>query len=158
MERFKLWGQSIHNFCHQRENSTTEAQAFKVELKENALPACKKKRKYHPRSNGQTERFVDTLKRARKKEQGTPNPNTLSTGSPAEIKFARKIRSAFDKLIPKQSKINTTEYVTRKRFLPGQIFFQKNMPYWEEGMILSRIGEMVCIIQGQKHTHKRHLN
>ena len=44
MERFKLWGQSINNFCHQRENSTTEAQEFKVELKENALPASKKKR------------------------------------------------------------------------------------------------------------------
>ena len=43
MERFKLWGQSINNFCHQRENSTTEAQEFKVELKENALLACKKK-------------------------------------------------------------------------------------------------------------------
>ena len=159
MEHFQLWSQSINNFCHQRENSTTEAQEFKVELKENALPACKKKRKYHPRLNGQTEKFVDTLKRVRKIAQGTPNPNTPSTGSPAEIRFARKIRSAFNKLIPKQSKINTTEHVTRKRFLPGQkIFFQKNMPYWEEGMILSRIGKMVYIIQGQKHTHKRHLN
>ena len=38
----------------------------------------------------------------------------------------RQERSAFDKLIPKQSKINTTEHVTRKRFLPGQkIFFPK---------------------------------
>ena len=32
------------------------------------------------------------------------------------------------------------------------------MPYWEEGTILSRIGEMVYIIHGQKHTHKRLLN
>ena len=44
MERFKLWGQSINNFCNQRENSTTEAQEFKVKLKENALPVCKKKK------------------------------------------------------------------------------------------------------------------
>ena len=96
---------------------------------------------YHPRSNGQVERFVDTLKRALKKAQGTPtdralqqflqvyritlNPNTPSTGSPVEIMFARKIRSAFDKLIPKQSKTNTTEHVTRKRFLPGQKIFSK---------------------------------
>ena len=33
MECFKLWGQSINNFCHQRENSITEAQEFKVKLK-----------------------------------------------------------------------------------------------------------------------------
>ena len=32
------------------------------------------------------------------------------------------------------------------------------MPYWEEGTILCSIGEMVYIIRGQKHTHKRHLN
>ena len=123
MECFKLWGQSINNFCHQRENSTTKAQKFKVELRENALPVRKKKRKYHSRSNGQMERFVDTLKRTRKKAL---NPITPSTGSPAKIRFTRKIRSAFDKLIPKQSKINTTEHVTRKRFLSGQKIFFKS--------------------------------
>ena len=32
------------------------------------------------------------------------------------------------------------------------------MLYSEEGTTLSRIDEMVYIIQGQKHTHKRHLN
>ena len=36
--------------------------------------------------------------------------------------------------------------------------FQEDMPYLEGGTILSRIGEMLYIIQGQKHTHKRHLN
>ena len=90
----------------------------------------------HPRSNGQAERFVYTLKRTLKKAQGIPtdralqqflqvyritlNPNTPSAGSPAEIMFARKIRSAFDKLIPKQSKTNTTEHLTRKQFLPKE--------------------------------------
>ena len=96
---------------------------------------------YHPRSKGQVERFVDLLNRTLNKAQGTPtdralqqfllvyritlNPNSPSTGSPAEIMFARKIRSAFDKLIPKQSKTNTTEHVSRKLFLPGQKIFFK---------------------------------
>ena len=73
---------------------------------------------YHPRSNAQAERSVDTLKRALKKAPGTPtdkalqqflqvyritpNPNTPLVVSPAETMFARKIRSVFDKLLPKQ--------------------------------------------------------
>ena len=71
---------------------------------------------YHPRSNSQAERFVDTLKRALKKAIGTPtkktlqlflqvyritpNKSSLSTLSPVESIFARRIRSVFDKLIP----------------------------------------------------------
>ena len=76
---------------------------------------------YHPRSNGQVERFVDTLKRALKKAHGTSTDRALQQflqgyritrnlympmgRSPAETMFARKIKSVFDKLIPRASKI-----------------------------------------------------
>ena len=63
---------------------------------------------YHPRTNEQTERFLDTFKRALKKTNGqdteesniqqflsayriTPNPNTISGKSPAELMFSQKI-------------------------------------------------------------------
>ena len=85
---------------------------------------------YHPRSIGQAERFVDTLKRALKKASGTPtdkalqqflqiyritpNPNTLLTVSPVETMFARKIRSVIDKLLPKQNKLRNTTLAPKK--------------------------------------------
>ena len=62
---------------------------------------------YHPRNNGQAERFVDTFKRELKKAKGmpndtaiqkflqvyrvTPNKNTPSDMKPAKVMFARKI-------------------------------------------------------------------
>ena len=69
---------------------------------------------YHPRSNGQVEKFVDTFKRALRKNQSvnersipkflavyriTPNPNMSSGLSPAELMFARKIHSVLDRLL-----------------------------------------------------------
>ena len=87
--------------------------------------------RYYPRSNGQAERFADTLKRALKKAPGTPmdkalqqflqvyritpNPNTPLAVSPAETMFARKIRSVFDKLLPKQNKLRKTTLVPKKK-------------------------------------------
>ena len=77
---------------------------------------------YHPRSNGLVETFIDVFKRAIKKANGieiengdlqeflsiyriTPNPNTNENMSPADLMFARKIRSIFDKLIPSKKGI-----------------------------------------------------
>ena len=76
----------------------------------------------HPRSNGQAESFVDMLKRVFKKDHGsltgkslqqflqvyriTANPNTPEARSPAEAMFGRKIRSVFEKLLPKQTMQN----------------------------------------------------
>ena len=63
---------------------------------------------YHLRLNGHAKRFVDTFKRALKNRRGgvgwkkvaeiTPNPNNRSGMSPAEMMFAKKIRSVFNKM------------------------------------------------------------
>ena len=75
---------------------------------------------FHPRSNGLVERFVDTPKRTLKKYNCrdseeirihqflsvyhmTPNPNTVSGMSPAELMFVRKGRSTFEKLLPEKN-------------------------------------------------------
>ena len=91
---------------------------------------------YHPRSNGQAEPFVDTLKRALKKASGTPtdkalqqflqvygitpNPNTPLAVSPAKTMFARKIRSVFDKLLPKQNKLRKNTLGSKKKIKAGR--------------------------------------
>ena len=92
----------------------------------------------------------------------TPNPNTPLAVSPAETMFARKIRSVFNKLLPKQNKIQKTTLVPKKRFHAGEkIYFKKyqnNMSCWERGIIKKRIGDMVYIVEGPKYIHNRHQN
>ena len=95
---------------------------------------------YYPRSNGLMERFIDVFKRAIKKANGikaeneelqeflsiyriTPNPNTNANVSPAELMFARKIQSIFDKLIPSK-KGNKEINTSNKTYSPGEnIYF-----------------------------------
>ena len=130
---------------------------------------------YHPRSNDQARRFVNTLKRALKKASGTPtnkalqqflqvykitlNPNTPLAVSPAKIMFVRKIRSVFDKLLPKQNKLRKTTLAAKKFSTREKKFTLKNIKItWEHGIIKKRIGEMVYIVEGPKYTHKRHQN
>ena len=92
----------------------------------------------------------------------TPNLNTPQAVSPAETMFARKKRSVFDKLLPKQNKLRKTTLVPKKRFYAGEnIYFKKyqnNTSCWERGIIKKRIGDVVYIVEGPKYTHKKHQN
>ncbi|CAH8614326.1 unnamed protein product [Dicrocoelium dendriticum] len=72
---------------------------------------------FHPQSNGQAERFVDTFKRALQKSKGegrieevvdrflflyrsTPNPQAPDGVSPAQVMMNRKLRMPFDAIRP----------------------------------------------------------
>ena len=112
---------------------------------------------YHPRSNGLAERFVDTFKRALKKNQGTDtdekslekflsvyritlNPNTNAGLSPAELMFARKIRSVFDRILPNTTKTTPTrKNLSTKFYKPGdKIFFlnyRTGKRFWKRALL-----------------------
>ena len=124
---------------------------------------------YHPRSNGQAERFVDMAKDTPSEKalqqflqvyRITPNENTPSEMSPAEVMFARKIRPVFDKLSKQVKHAKTT--VPKKNYMPGEkVFFQMhkdNSTFWEQGTIINRMGRMVYMVEGPYSTHKKHLN
>ena len=115
---------------------------------------------YHPKYNGQTERFVNTFKRALRKNQGmdtdersiqkffavyriTPNPNTDSGLSPAEQMFARKIRSIFDRLLLSPTKKVAKKYL-RQNFTNQETEFSSEITevkksFWEDGIITKRL-------------------
>ena len=83
----------------------------------------------------------------------TPNPSTPLAVSPAETMFARKIRSVFDKLLPKQNKLRKTTLAPKKGSTREKKFTLKDIN-WERGIIKKRIGDMVYIVEGPKYTHK----
>ena len=76
--------------------------------------------------------------------------------------FTRKIKSVFDKLIPRQAKFKKTVSPHKKYFYSGDEVlinaYKNNITFWEVGTIKQRIGELVYIVQEPKHTHKRHMN
>ena len=118
---------------------------------------------YHRRSNGQTDRFVDTFKRALREARDkaiqqflqvyrvTPNKNAPSAMTPAEVMFARMIKSVLDKLLQNQSQPGYTNKLNRKRFKIGEKFFfrmfQSNKSYWETSTVEKQIGNMIYIIR-----------
>ena len=131
---------------------------------------------YHPRSNEQAERFVDTLKRALQKARATPiekalqqflqiyritsNNKTPASQFSAKVMFAHWIWSIYNKVLPKQMKLGRTCIVLPKRYNSREFqrIFKDNKSFWEMGTIEERVGNIIYIIKGPQFTHKRHLN
>ena len=102
------------------------------------------------KSNSSSFRYMDT-----------PNNNTPSSLPPAELMYARKIRSMFDKLLPKQTKPGRTNTVPKKSFQPGENFFfrifRDNKSFWEIGTIEKKVGNIIYTIKGSQFTNQKYL-
>ena len=75
--------------------------------------------------------------------------------------YARKIRSVFHGLLPNRK--NYTKIKTNyKSYKEGDKVFSRNYRagkcFWEDGIVIRRIGRVIYIIQGSKFVCKRHIN
>ena len=135
---------------------------------------------YHPSSNGEAERFVQTFKSAMRKAgtkklqlsltqfllryRTTPHPATGKT--PAELIFGRQIRTRLDLLHPSQKeeclKLRKEEKERKLRQLStGETVWMRNYrgtDKWIPGVVMSKFGPLSYKIRANGQTHRRHID
>lgn len=113
---------------------------------------------FHPQSNGQVERFVDTFKRATKKEaldlflltyRTTPNTSAPNGLSPSEVMFGRRIWTNLELLRPPKPCQQDPEE------LPGKLrsfnrhdlvyvkVYSRNSRSWVPGTVVEKLGQVM---------------
>lgn len=132
---------------------------------------------YHPATNGQAERYVQTLKNALKRMQATPinvqvalqqlliqyrnTTHTVTGKSPAEAMFSRKIRTRLDILRPIVTK-HSLQNAPPLKFTEGERVSCRNYQgkeKWLFGRIKERLGNLHYQVQlDDGRTWKRHVN
>ncbi|XP_062538985.1 uncharacterized protein K02A2.6-like [Armigeres subalbatus] len=128
---------------------------------------------YHPQSNGQAERFVDTFKRSVKKIQegkrtlhealdifllvyrSTPNRQVVDGKSTSESIFGRRIRTNLDLLRPPSSESTIlpkpdNEGSKKRCFAAHDTvhakLYAKNKWHWAPGVICERVGQVMYTV------------
>ena len=142
---------------------------------------------YHPSTNGQTERSVQTLKKGLKCVKGTTvqerllrflfdyriTPHTVTGVPPSELLMKRRLRSRFDLLFPdlkervekrqeKQKKTRDNSKVLRKFQKGDSVFvesFSRNKPRWIPGIVVQVSGPLSYQVKLEDGTMvKRHVD
>lgn len=123
---------------------------------------------FHPQSNGQAERFVDTFKRAVKKiregrgkmdaaldtflltYRSTPNQSAPNGLSPSEVMFGRRVRTCLELLRPPPDNppepVQQLEKGTRSLNRGDAVFakvYAKNAWSWLPGVIVEKVGRVM---------------
>ena len=138
---------------------------------------------YHPRSNGEAERFVQTFKSAMRKAdkaklsvalsqfllryRTTPHPSTGKT--PAETMFGRQLRTRLDLMHPTQISTgpnakegqSTKDTAKPREFKAGDTVWMRNysgVEKWISGVVISKTGPLSYVIQARGQKHRRHID
>ena len=134
---------------------------------------------YHPSTNGEAERFVQTFKTSMQKHNGAlqknlcqfllhyrSTPHTTTGKTPAEIMFGRNIKTRMDLLHPqsteKQESKNEASLGKNVRELEvGDAVWMRNyrsLPRWIPGSITTKFGPRNYQVLANGKFHKRHID
>ncbi|XP_065224345.1 uncharacterized protein K02A2.6-like [Planococcus citri] len=130
---------------------------------------------FHPQSNGQVERYVQTVKNGLKCDtNGTLTqrlarflqsyrraPNSTTNKSPFELMFSRSMNTTLDLLLPKDSETKEIADEPRRSFCPNQKVQYRvynKSEKWAYGFIHSRLGKVLYLINDNGSIAKRHAN
>ena len=142
---------------------------------------------YHPASNGEAERFVQTFKNALKRGKTDPGslkqklaqfllryrttPNTVSARTPAELFLKRQLRTRLDLLHPcLRTKVASKQACAKDRrdrsakerqFDIGEEVFVQNFrgePRWLAGTVVEETGPVSYRVQVGEMLWKRHVD
>ena len=162
------------------------SQEFEVFLKSNGIQHYKSA-PYHPATNGEAERYVQTFKqamRAAKCDSGTlptklmrfllsyrTTPNATTGVSPAELLFGRTLRTRLNLLRPDVSTKVEDKQASQKQhhdkksrerhFQVGQSVLVENNkpePKWVVGTVLEKLGNISYRVQVGNQIWKRHVD
>ncbi|XP_055608550.1 uncharacterized protein K02A2.6-like isoform X2 [Uranotaenia lowii] len=160
------------------------ADEFKVFLHRSGVKYHKLSAPYHPATNGQAERYVQTVKRALK-AMGTTNstlqanlnkflmqyrkaPHTETGESPAKLFLGRNIRTRLDLVRPQDTSTKITEKqraffdASFRTFSPGQHVYclsgNPRLDKWIPGIITARLGDLHYDVVYQGKHLKRHID
>jgi len=141
---------------------------------------------YHPRSNGEAERFVRTFKNGMRASEKSDLPKSLAnflstyritahgtTGSaPSEMLMKRKVKTLLDLLRPNpDSHVRASQEKQKKNFdgrIPVREFranqnvwvqtFSKNSPKWSLGTVIKPVGPVSYEVRVDGRVMKRHVD
>ncbi|XP_018396143.1 PREDICTED: uncharacterized protein K02A2.6-like [Cyphomyrmex costatus] len=160
------------------------AEEFKTFLQSSGVKYHKRIALYHPATNGQTERYVQTVKNALATMGTTPGslqsnlnqflqqyrkaPHVTTGQSPAQLFLGRNIRTRIDLVRPDNLHMNNTEKrqatlnLSFREFQSKQtVYFLSSNPRldkWVKGRIVSRLGDLHYEIDYEGRRFKRHVD